>query len=410
MNKQLKELLLKTLSIPESLRLKIHRHFIMPHLVKAAGDKRIYQSRENFSRIRDATLGYISSCKTGKEGRGRYAYKAGGPPLVYASCYAALTLHLYGELESLSPSERGEWINYLQEYQCEDGLFRDPMIDVPLAEQADWWGWRHMTLHAIMAISALGGIARRPFRMLDQFHRGGAISEWLESRDWRRDPASTSNEVQNYGALMQYARDFQGELWCEGALEELFKWLDRHQDPVTGLWGEKHDTPWSLSLGVQTGYHLWLLYFYEMRRIQYVDRIIDSCLKTQNRLGGFGVPLNSSACEDIDSIDPLVRFYGLIDYRREEIRSALEKALFWIMVNSNSDGGWVFRRGESFFYGHELMESKRNESGMFPTWFRTLSLAYLGQILSYEQDVKYRWRFFRCPGLQFWIEKSKEME
>ena len=131
------------------------------------------------------------------------------------------------------------------------------------------------------------------------------MAEWLENRNWQSDPAEVSNEVQNYGILLQYARDFQHEAWCQDVLNEMYLWLDRHQDPKTGLWGNGFDTSRLLSLGVQTGYHLWLLYFYDNRPIQYVDRIIDSCLATQNRLGGFGVPLNSIV--PVKILIPLIR-------------------------------------------------------------------------------------------------------
>ena len=133
-----------------------------------------------------------------------------------------------------------------------------------------------------------------------------------------------------------------------------------------------------------------------------MERIVDSCLATQNRLGGFGVPLNSSACEDIDCIDPLSRLYIETDYRREDIHNALEKALPWVLVNVNPDGGSVFRRHESFKYGHDLMSTRANESSMFATWFRTLSLAYLGQVLSDRPVAGVVWHFLGCPGLQFW--------
>jgi len=69
------------------------------------------------------------------------------------------------------------------------------------------------------------------------------------------------------------------------------------------------------SLMVVTAYHFWILYFYDKRPIQYVEQAIDTILATQNKFGGFGVPLNSSACEDIDSIDPLCRFYFITDYK-----------------------------------------------------------------------------------------------
>lgn len=304
-------------------------------------------SDEFIDEIRQSTLSYVSSNHLPRQGVGAYSYVVGGPPLLYASCYAALTRDLYGDLGSLSGNGKKEWIGYIQGNQRDDGLFVDPLIACSEAEELDWWGWRHLTLHALMALAALGGVAKKPFRILDRFRNQGQMVEWLESRNWKRDACNVSNQIQNYGVMLQYARQFQNELWCNDVLNEMYHWLDQHQDPHTGYWGYGNSTAWARSMGLQTGYHLWCLYFYDGRPIQYVERIIDSFLATQNHLGGFGAPLNSSACEDIDSIDPLVRLTLATDYRREDIRSALEKAAVWVLVNLNDDGGWVFRRGES---------------------------------------------------------------
>jgi hypothetical protein len=90
------------------------------------------------------------------------------------------------------------------------------------------------------------------------------------------------------------------------------------------------------------------------------------------------------------------------DYRREEILAALRRALPWILSNQNADGGYVFMRGTAFSYGHELMTSGVDISAMFPTWFRTLSLAVIAQALPDSEIGALRWRFCECPGMQFW--------
>jgi hypothetical protein len=311
-------------------------------------------------------------------------------------------MHLYGVLDHLSHAERKEWADYIQNFQQDDGIFRDSVIDIPLAEEIDWWGWRHLTVHVLMALSALGAIAAKPIKIIEPFKKKGFMNDWLFTRNWQNDPASVSNEVQNYATMLQYARDFQKEAWCDNVLVEMYDWLDKTQDSETGLWGYRFDNPVFLSQGVQTGYHLWLLYFYDKRPIQYLDKIIDSCLETQNSYGGFGVQLNSSACEDIDSIDPLIRLSFMTDYRKNDILIALRRALPWILVHMNPDGGWVFRRYESFQYGHPNMKSKREESAMFPTWFRALTLAYLDQMMLTSGSPALKFRFLQCPGHQFW--------
>jgi len=165
----------------------------------------------------------------------------------------------------------------------------------------------------------------------------------------------------------------------------------------------------SLSRGVQAAYHFWPLFFYDHRPIPSIERAIDSVLRTQNPRGGFGWgvhnpqdPWNSSACEDIDSADPLARMAQETNYRHEDIVAALTRAVPWILSNQNADGGYVFMRGAPFSYGHELMASGPDGSAMFPTWFRTLSLAVIAQALPNSEVGALEWRFCECPGMQFW--------
>ena len=64
-----------------------------------------------------------------------------------------------------------------------------------------------------------------------------------------------------------------------------------------------------------------------------------------------------------------------------------------LAANQNDDGGYVFRRNEAMYYGHEQMNSGKNESAMFPTWFRTLTIAYLSNYL-FESQFK----LVKSPG------------
>lgn len=353
--------------------------------------------------IRDRTLNYIESLRIKESNYGQYRYcKTQKKPVLYASIYAVLTRHLYKDLNTVSYNEKKEWINYIQSFQSDDGLFKDREVSNDISADSDWWGWRHLTLHAFMALACLGSTARRKLKVIHPFKNENFIVNWLESLDWIVDPATTSNQIQNYLVMLQYARDFHKEAWAENSLQATFKWLDDNQDRETGLWGKKFNSPLSLSMGVQTGYHIWLLYFYDKRPIQYIGKIIDSSLATQNKLGGFGVMINSSACEDIDSIDPLIRLSFLTSYRKLEVLLAIKKSILWILINMNKDGGFVFRRFEPFVYGHRLMSSTINESAMFPTWFRTLSLAYIAKVLPDFIVGEFDWQFVKCPGMQFW--------
>jgi hypothetical protein len=319
-------------------------------------------------------------------------------PVLYATLAALLIKHLYG----IEDERNSEELQYVLRFQSKDGLFRDAVIECRLAETEDWWGWRHLTLHALMTLALYHVPAKREISYLDQFSDKDRFRKFLITQDWGARAAWTSNALQNLGVMLQYARDYQSSSKAGDLLEILYETIDAHQDRETGLFGQSFATAEDLSLGVQAGYHFWLLYFYDNRPILHINRIIDNVLRTQNILGGYGVKWNSSACEDIDSVDPLVRLSRITDYRQDDIQASLRRALPAILQNLNGDGGWVFRRHERLTVGHPQMFSKENESNVFYTWFRTLGLAYcLSGLKEIPPGFKYTWKFDHAPGHQF---------
>jgi hypothetical protein len=201
----------------------------------------------------------------------------------------------------------------------------------------------------------------------------------------------------NLGCLLQYQRDFFNDGTAGKALETLIVELEKRINRKYGSWGYGDDEDIAfLSRTQQFAYHLYALWLYDQRPIKYAEKLIDLTLRTQTKLGGFGWRLNSSACEDIDAVFMLVKLSELTDYRRDDICQALQKAFVWILANQNPDGGFVFSRNEPFVYGHELLSSQKNESHLFATWFRSLSIAYLAD---YFQIAVFN--IGRCPGMQF---------
>jgi hypothetical protein len=370
------------------------------------------------ARLRDGTLAYIERMRVSGAPYGRYLYAENMTgPVLYASSYAAMTRHLFGELDGLGDRQRREWISHIQSHQDDDGLFRDPAIygEGWYKDDPEWCGRRHLSCHVVTALTCLGAVAEKPQTWLDPFIAPGGIEGWLAQRNWRDAPAFAGNEVMNVGTLLQYARDFQGHVRAGDAMRRLLAWMSGHHiDAAAGVWGYKDLTdPLNLSDEVQAAYHFWPLFFYDHAPVPHPERAIDTVLRTQNPRGGFGwgvhnrhEPWNSSACEDIDSIDPLARLSLVTPHRRDEIVAALGRALPWVLGNQNADGGFVFMRGQPFSYGHPLMASGPDVSAMFPTWFRTLSLAIFGQALPDSVAGAVEWRFCDCPGMQFWRGRS----
>lgn len=136
---------------------------------------------------------------------------------------------------------------------------------------------------------------------------------------------------------------------------------------------------------VRGGYHVWMLMIREGIAIpsSYEKNIIDHILLLQNRYGGFNDRVIASTCDNIDCIDPLVRFsIRNPEYRKSEIKDCLIKAKKYLLGNRNSDGGFCFQRNKKLYYGSADAQSNKNESNLFATWFSVLALLIIEEYLT----------------------------
>jgi hypothetical protein len=368
----------------------------------------------NVDEIRNKTLLFIKQRKCADHSVGTYEYSNSvSKKTLYSSTYAAMTRSIYLELDMLSDIEKNQWINYLNQHQDDDGMYRDPVIfDQGTIFKGDplWHGRPHLTCHVITALTCLGGVAPKRFVYMEPYRDVDFLVHWLETRDWGERVGWSGNEIMNVGTLLQYERDFHGNDRSGRAMEMMLEWLySNNINPKTGIWGslDISDPIWR-SHAVQAAYHWWPLFFYDKYPIPYVEQAIDTLLSTQNPEGGFGwgvhnnaEPWKSSACEDIDSIDPLARMMQISDHRKDDIIAALTKAADRVLQNQMDDGGFVFMLDRPHEYGHPELFGSKNSGAMFPTWFRTLSLALIGRSLNNHPLGKFQWKFINCPGMQF---------
>lgn len=365
--------------------------------------------------FRSSTLAFVQNRQAPGRDIGVYTYSASATrPTLYSSTYAAMTRSLYGDLDRLSAEDKRRWIAYFNQHQDDDGMFRDPVIyDQGSIFKGDplWHGRPHLSCHVIAALTCLGGVAAKAFAYMAPYRDPAYLVDWLESREWGERVSWTGNEIMNVGTLLQYERDYHGNDRAGQAVETLLAWLSaNHINADTGVWGslDVSDPIWR-SHAVQAAYHWWPLFFYDRYPVPYVEQAIDTLLQTQNPAGGYGwgvhnkeEPWKSSACEDIDSIDPLARMMQLTDYRRQEVSGSLAKAAERVLQNQMADGGFVFMLDRPYEYGHPELFADLNCGAMFPTWFRTLSLALIGKALPEHPLGSHDWQFVRCPGMQFW--------
>lgn len=336
----------------------------------------------DFNNLKNNTLNFVKSMKTDHmDFQYRYSDSSSMATL-YSSVYACMTLSLLGELHKRDAEEKRKWAEYFNSFQNSiDGLFYDPAITNSLYKDGDWWGARHLALHLISAYSDIGFKPKYEFSFLKQYYNTDYIESWLNAFDWESASIGADdidNKIMNIGCLLQYQRDYWNDPKAGAAVEFLKKYLKSKINTTTGMWGgfdtKKAD---QLSRMIQFAYHIFPIFFYDNEFDMSHEKIIRYTLNTQNKLGGFSPHLNSSACEDIDSIDILIRLASFAPHLKKDIDNALRKAFSWVLYNQMKDGGFVFKLYEPLTYGHVEMSNKKNESSMFPTWFRTLSIAYI---------------------------------
>ena len=353
----------------------------------------------DFQTIKRHTLEYLETIHIPDVIRYKYKYSSNcTTPNIYNSVYACMLLSLYDEIANMPESYKKGWVNYFDSFQDSvSGFFFDPAIKNILYDNTDWWGARHLIPHIIYAYSSLGAKPKYEFNWVKKYYEKNYIDELINTCDWNSaisDESDIDNKIMNIGVALQYQRDYWNDGQAAEAITYLKDQLFEKIRPDTGMWGnyDVHNS-YELPRMIQFAYHILRIFIYDRDTISNAETIIDLALMSQNKYGGFGEKLNSSACEDIDAIDILIYLSKQTSYRSHDINIAIQRALIFILSNQNDDGGFVFRRDEPLWYGHNDMYSDSNVSALFPTWFRTLSIAH---ICNYGGIGKYT--LLNCPG------------
>ncbi|NBJ94044.1 prenyltransferase/squalene oxidase repeat-containing protein [Parablautia muri] len=300
---------------------------------------------------------------------------------IYAYAYWIMTAKLIGmELDE-------KVFRILKENICgcqmEDGLCWDESIVNLQYLNGDGWGARHFMPHYFIAIERLGIKARYSLKYVTPFYKNDILKKLLDELDWTH-PWQSSNVVMNIGVSLFYERERFQNKEAGKAVKVLQKWLMSHIRADCGMWGEGNLKSKSFKYALVRGaYHMYSFLIYDNIDIPFKEKAIDLILGCQNKYGGYDFQANSSACEDIDAIESLIRLSLLTPkYRHVEIRNSISNSLQWVIQNQLDDGGCVFRLGQFFDYGSINMTSNKNESNLFATWFRTLSVCYMYDFLS----------------------------
>jgi hypothetical protein len=296
-----------------------------------------------------------------------------------------------------TPEDRATLAAWLEGFRRADGAFRIPeMRDADVfkkPDRAETWRYIdfHVTNYALGAIEVLEP-ARAPLLdfvrpYLDPIY----LKAWLADRDLR-DPWQEGNNIVNLaGFLLALERHHGAEIGP--ALEILFDWHDRLQEPTTGFWGVgQHGDPTRLlhaMAGSMHNYHLW---YARGRELPYFDKAVAYCLSLPPRV--------DSACIDVDVVDVLIHGLRADVAPVARTREWLAAILDAILDSQNPDGGFAdvrdgIRRQDGWVRGYEEPQGLSNT---FATWFRWIAIAMAAEILA---PGARDWRFRRSIGIGY---------
>lgn len=320
---------------------------------------------------------FVAACQT-KKGSPvfRYALRSQKGSL-YASVYACLISEFMPDLACRLSIEPSVWRRHFDKYQDPiTGYFIDPEMRSRTFTQTDWWGARHLALHMANAYRSFNAVPPHRFHFLKDFKYPESFDVMFEvlDDDILSSDSDVDNQFMNVVCLMQFERDYFAATDHNEIIASVKRRLLQRINPATGLWGGTPRNQAEASRAIQVAYHLLPIYAYDDQLSFDFELIVQGILKVENTLGGFGSDLNSSACEDIDASDLLILAYPFVSEETQSlINQSLKRHSIWVASNQMSDGGFTFRRLQSFTYGHSLLHADRGCGAMFPTWFRALS-------------------------------------
>jgi len=217
-----------------------------------------------------------------------------------SACYAR-TFHIIGLLDKLKPEDRREWAGYIKSFQ-------DPRTG----------GGNVRDL--LFGIASLGhGELTYPVRIVPNYRDRGELVARIEKMPWQTNPWGAGSQLSSLGLWSAIGVE-QGDDKSGQYLRWMIDWLEKRQDPKTGLWGNQNRPMIQRVNGAMKVVCFFCFNLgWELPRS---ERVIDSCLVHLDNRKGFAMEGGFDACSDLDVFLVIWQALRQTDHRRQECRGA----------------------------------------------------------------------------------------
>lgn len=384
--------------------------------------------------LKSQMLNWLGTLKVAEESC-RYRFSYLSDDTIFCTCFALFILDLFKETNRFTDEERQRWTSYIQKFQNKQEGYFEPEEYYHADKERNRY---QLTCFCLSTLGILGAEPKYPLKFTEQWKTPDDVKKYLYEGGCHKGKPGSGNKAMFLAIFLtsEYEKRKSSDLF-----DKINAWFDFHDKTQneSGFWG--HDKSSHFFHGMQNGFHQLLVYFYWQRKVNRLDRIVDKILSIQGRDGFFSPVPGGWPCYDYDAIHILVNAYKLVDYKRPEIEKDLERAFHAVLGSQNCDGGfshskrkprnvlgliktcpfyfsgtnpwtWYFRirrsvalvlRNETtVFTGWTGKSRKCDESNLWDTWFRSLSLAEIANTIQLGDEFGLAETYFhKMIGLGF---------
>lgn len=171
--------------------------------------------------LRDPVLDTIAALAVDMGPYGHFRPKPGEAPSFWGSIEACLALYTVNVINYLPPESKAEMVEVINGYQEESGDYKqqnyDPFYAMAMAQ---------------LATRILSGQPKYRFRRMDGLTLPENLEAALKTIAWDNPVQGLQQAYARLGLLVTSPET------SPATIDEVFRWLDAHQSPLTGWWVE----------------------------------------------------------------------------------------------------------------------------------------------------------------------------
>lgn len=243
----------------------------------------------------------------------------------------------------LSENEKDQQAAFFNSLQDpETGFYHEPFVhelyELPIERVVEMSG-TYLSFQVSGALRALQHLPIYPFRFYEFTLKAGAVIKYIEENfPWDKSPWGAGGWIDSMATMLQINIEM-GFTDYQEVLDAIFKWLDLHQDPSTGFWGNISSQ--GVNGLINGGYHIMRgTYLWHKKEFNYPKKMVDSIL-TDLRTNPIFDENSGHGCQDLDHFFLLEKVHSVVPhYRSQEIAELSRKRLDIILriMRKNSEG------------------------------------------------------------------------